>query len=68
MEYTDIRLGDFWGKRFLNDRKGVSAVAITSDKGREVFDAIENQFDRTEGTMNEVVEKQSYGKVYHPNL
>ena len=68
MEYTDIRLGDFWGKRFLNDRKGVSAVAITSDKGREVFNAIGNQFDRTESTMEEVVVKQSYGKVYHPNL
>lgn len=64
MEYTDIRLGDFWGKRFLNDRKGVSAVAITSERGKRVFGCIKEQFITTKSSMNEVVVKQSYGKVY----
>ncbi len=67
MEYTDIRLGDFWGKRFLSDKKGVSAVAITSDKGREVFDAIKGDFVTGESTMKEVLVKQSYGKTYKVN-
>lgn len=44
MEYTDIRLGDFWGKRFLNDRKGVSAVAITSERGQMLFETIKDKF------------------------
>lgn len=68
MEYTDIRLGDFWGKRFLNDRKGVSAVAITSERGQMIFDAIKDSFKTENSDMNEVLVKQSYGKVYHPNL
>lgn len=68
MEYTDIRLGDFWGKRFLNDRKGVSAVAITSERGRDVFKGIENQFDVSDSSMAEVMVKQSYGKTYRPDL
>lgn len=68
MEYTDIRLGDFWGKRFLNDRKGVSAVAITSDRGQKLFDAIKGGFKTEDSNMSEVLVKQSYGKVYHPNL
>lgn len=68
MEYTDIRLGDFWGKRYQGDRKGVSAVAITSERGQQVFDAIKDQFKIERSCMKEVLVKQSYGKVYHPNI
>ena len=68
MEYTDIRLGDFWGKRFLNDRKGVSAVAVTSERGEALFRIIENQFEITESCMSEVVVKQSYGRSYSPDI
>lgn len=67
MEYTDIRLGDFWGKRFLNDRKGVSAVAITSERGKRLFDNIKGLFKTTDSTMKEVIVKQSYGKIYSPD-
>ena len=67
MEYTDIRLGDFWGKRFLGDKKGVSAVAITTARGREVFDAIKSDFVTGDSTMKEVLVKQSYGKTYKVN-
>ena len=67
MEYTDIRLGDFWGKKFLSDKKGVSAVAITSAKGREVFVAIKEDFITGDSTMKEVLVKQSYGKTYKVN-
>lgn len=68
MEYTDIRLGDFWGKRFLGDKKGVSAVAITSERGKLLFDAVKDQFKITESSMSEVLVKQSYGKTYSPDL
>ena len=68
MEYTDIRLGDFWGKRYLNDRKGVSAVAVTSERGMQAFNAIKGLFNTEDSCMAEVLVKQSYGKVYTPNL
>ena len=64
MEYTDIRLGDFWGKSFLNDKKGVSAVAIATERGEQVFEAVKGKFKTEKYTMNEVLVKQSYGKVY----
>ena len=67
MEYTDIRLGDFWGKRFLHDKKGVSAIAITSERGRRLFEDVKELFVIGDSTMSEVLVKQSYGKVYHPN-
>ena len=68
MEYTDIRLGDYWGKRFLNDKKGVSAVALLSERGKAVFGSIQDSFHTTRGSMEEVRVKQSYGKVYNTNL
>lgn len=68
LEYTDIRLGDFWGKKFLHDKKGVSAIAITSERGRRLFEDVKELFVIGDSTMSEVLVKQSYGKVYHPNV
>lgn len=67
MEYTDIRLGDFWGKRYLYDKKGVSAVAINSERGKQLFHSISEQFKIEERTFKEILLKQSYGKVYSIN-
>ena len=67
MEYTDIRLGDFWGKKYQNNRKGVSAVAVVSERGKQLFNVIKDQFVTENSSMKEVVVKQSYGKVYTPN-
>lgn len=67
MKYTDIRLGDFWGKKYTRDRKGVSAVAINTEKGKKLFAAIKNQFKTEKSSMDEVLVKNSYGKVYSPD-
>ena len=37
LEYTDIRLGDFWGKKYLNNHKGVSAVSVSTAIGKVFF-------------------------------
>lgn len=37
---ADIRIGDYWGKRFENDEKGVSEVIIISEKGKSIIDDI----------------------------
>jgi len=38
---ADIRLGDFWGKRYIHDNKGVSAVLTLTEKGEEVVSLLE---------------------------
>lgn len=40
LEYTDIRLGDFWGKTYIDNRTGVSAVSLVTPKGKELWDKI----------------------------
>lgn len=40
---ADIRIGDYWGKRFENDEKGVSEVIVMSEKGKSIIDAISKE-------------------------
>ena len=42
LEYSDIRIGDFWGRQFVGNKKGVSAVCVSTKKGREVFDKLKD--------------------------
>ena len=48
LEYTDIRLGDFWGKKFLNNQKGVSAISLATARGKYVFDSIKDNITYSE--------------------
>ena len=38
---ADIRIGDYWGKRFVDDKQGVSMVIANSDKGDSVVETLE---------------------------
>lgn len=67
ISYTDIRLGDFWGKKYLHNQRGVSGVCICSERGMSLFDKIKDNisFDRCE--HDEFLPYQSWGKTYQPN-
>lgn len=39
---ADLRLGDAWGEAYGNDSRGVSAVAVYSEAGRELLGRLEN--------------------------
>lgn len=58
---ADIVLGDFWGinrKVFQKSKNlGVSAVIVRTEKGRKLFDYVKNQFETTQMTYNEMIEK-----------
>jgi len=40
---ADIRLGDFWGKRYQDREDGVSAVVCLTDKGRALIKSLEQK-------------------------
>ena len=67
LRYTDIRLGDFWGKAYVDDHKGVSAVSIATDKGQALFGAIKDEITYNEHSYKDFLPYQSYGKVYRRN-
>lgn len=67
LEYTDIRMGDFWGKKFLYNTRGVSGISVVTERGREVFDAVMKQdMTATLCDYKEFLPYQSYGKFHHP--
>lgn len=55
--HTDITVGDFWGIKGNDDKDlmdGISAVIISSIKGRELFRLISNELYYEEHSINEV--------------
>ncbi len=66
LAYTDIRLGDFWGKRYVWNHRGVSAVSLCTERGREVFEAIRPQLDCRPERYADFLPWQSWGHTYHP--
>lgn len=68
LEYTDIRLGDFWGKRYVMNCKGVSAVSIVSEKAKRIFEIISPKLNYRKEEYSVFLPWQSWGKLHHPNL
>ena len=66
LAYTDIRLGYFWGKQYVLNNNGVSAVSLASKKAIELFDSIKDKVDYREERYEDFLPWQSWGKSHHP--
>ena len=64
MEYTDIRLGDYWGAKHGLDSKGVSAVALSSQRGVNLFDEIATDVEFRSTCFEDIIAAQSYALNY----
>lgn len=64
LAYTDIRLGDFWGKKFLSNKTGVSAVCISSNKGEKLFERIKEHIEYQVCNFDECLPYQSWSLAY----
>lgn len=61
--YADIRLGDFWDKKYANDEAGVSAVVICSQRGADLFDRVAGQMEVRREDLREMLICQGFGTV-----
>lgn len=68
LEYTDIRLGDFWGKEFLTDIAGVSAITTCSEMGENAFSWIKADINWEPKEFETFIPYQSFGKIYKIDL
>ena len=63
----DITLGDFWGiehiTKSFDDKKGVSLVIINTNKGKEIFDNIKENFQVIETNQDESLKYNRIGKI-----
>lgn len=57
---SDITLGDFWGiKKTINnfdDNKGVSLVILNTNKGKDIFENIQDKFEFTESNLKDCLQ------------
>ena len=67
LDYTDLRLGDFWGDKFVHNRKGVSAVTVCTARGMALFDSISGQIEYEKQNFGAFIRYQSYGRDYGCN-
>lgn len=65
--FSDIRLGDFWGKLYAMNHKGVSIVIPISKSGKIVFEQIKPQLNVNIHQHRDYLPYQSYGKDYTIN-
>ena len=66
--YSDIRLGDFWGRIYDEDLEGVSAIVISTEKGKKFFEEIKNKFILKDHDVKEVLSSQSCSKKHIENI
>lgn len=64
LEYTDIRLGDFWGPCYVVNHKGVSGITICTKNAQKIFETLQNQIYYESQLFNNFIPFQSYGKKY----
>lgn len=66
-KYSDITLGDFWGVQNyypeMYNKKGVSAIIINTEFGREVFNYIKDCIDYKECMLEEILSGNQSLKV-----
>lgn len=67
LAYTDIRLGDFWGKRYILNSEGVSAVSVVTERARLLFSKIQERIVCKEEQYHDFLPWQSWGKNHHPD-
>jgi hypothetical protein len=66
---ADIRLGDFWGKKYMSDDKGVSAVLLLTKEGEELFNSLKDNIEViAKEDYNEFIKYQSTEDYKYTNL
>lgn len=68
LEYTDLRLGDFWGKQYVLNSKGVSAVSLVTDRAIALFAKIADKVEYREEKYENFLPWQSWGKDHRPKV
>lgn len=56
---ADIRLGDYWGKKFLSNECGISAVILNSAEGIKYYNKVKNIYSQKQADLNDFIKYQT---------
>jgi coenzyme F420-reducing hydrogenase beta subunit len=60
---SDIRLGDFWGSKFMAWDDGVELMALMNDKARSAWDSIKDSFSYKKCSQQDLYDSQETGAM-----
>lgn len=63
---ADIRMGDFWGEKYIEDSEGVTALLVFTDKGKEIINRLEHCGRISLESFEEVLSGQIKQDLYIP--
>lgn len=63
-DVPDIRIGDFWGKKFDLSLEGVSAVLCFSEKGKKILENLKEGFEFHREKLSSLLPYQAVDKHY----
>lgn len=66
-DVPDIRIGDFWGRKYDTATDGVSAAVCFSQKGKQLLNAVSEMLVIRQETSSELLPYQAVGKKYRVN-
>ncbi len=63
---ADLRIGDYWGNKFINDKQGVSMVIANTDAGNKLARGLENVCNVEEQNLDEYWSVQCPYNLHKP--
>lgn len=67
LSYCDIRVGDFWGPKYILNRDGYSIVSANSNMGLEIINSLKGKILFSKCDAGEFVPYQSLFNIYRPD-
>ncbi|MBQ0075140.1 MAG: Coenzyme F420 hydrogenase/dehydrogenase, beta subunit C-terminal domain [Prevotella sp.] len=67
LEYTDLRLGDFWGPDYRKTFRGMSGVSIVTNRGQELYAQIADKIKSQKMPVHSFFPYQSWDHEYTIN-
>ena len=64
---ADIRIGDYWGERFSDDKTGVSMVIVNTERGKSLLKELENT-GRIDTAYHDLQEYWDVQYPYNPKV
>lgn len=64
LAYTDIRMGDYWGKLYYNTTRGMSGISVCTERGANVFEQLKSKIKFEQKSYDTFLPYQSWNHVY----
>lgn len=63
---ADIRIGDLWGSKYIENEEGLTGVLTLTDKGEQILNAASNYITIEPESIETITEEQMKNRIHQP--